>query len=185
MNSDPRPPKTSQFASDVVFLDFEASSSKLLSWPIEIGLSHVGEDGEVVTQSHLIRPQPTWPMAAWTPEAEAIHGISLETLERDGLPAEQVARWFVAATRGRRVVSDAPEFDERWLQHLLWPIRGTVDVEETCEGLLSVEEGVWPGFSEAAQDAWLDALRQSPAPHRAGPDAERLARAFRAAMVAG
>lgn len=184
VNSDPRAPKASQFATDLVFLDIEASSLKAHSWPVEIGLSSVGPGGEIVTRSQLIRPKSSWSMTAWTAGAEAIHGISLDVLKRDGVPAEQVARWYVADTRGRRVVSDAPEFDARWLQHLLWPIRDSVDVEEICESVLSIEEGVWAWLSPAAQEAWLEELRHHSAPHRAGPDAERMARAYRAARLA-
>jgi hypothetical protein len=38
-----------------VFLDFEAASAA--GWPIEVGWAEV-VDGEVVTESYLIRPEP-------------------------------------------------------------------------------------------------------------------------------
>jgi hypothetical protein len=62
-----------------VFIDFEASSLNKDSYPVEV--AWVFEDGR--SRSFLIRPAPGW--TDWSAEAEAIHGISRDQLDRDGV----------------------------------------------------------------------------------------------------
>lgn len=58
-----------------------------------------------------------WP-PDWSAESVAVHGIGPEALAI-AEPAVSVARRFAALLAGRTIVSDAPEFDGRWLGRLL------------------------------------------------------------------
>ncbi|WP_143018167.1 hypothetical protein [Belnapia rosea] len=99
-------------APHLAFLDLEASSLHYDSFPIEIGW--VFGDGS--GKSALIRPEPGW--KDWSPNAQSLHGISIETLRREGLPAAEVAWWAASSLRGLLVVSDAPSADQQWLNRL-------------------------------------------------------------------
>ncbi|MFA6117897.1 MAG: transcriptional regulator [Sphingomonas sp.] len=96
-----------------VFLDFEASSLSRQSYPIEIGW--VFEDGRSGTC--LIKPAETW--TEWDPAAEAIHHISRDMLERDGVPYDIVARKTVDALTGHALLASAPSWDGKWMSRLL------------------------------------------------------------------
>ena len=96
-----------------VFLDFEASSLAKRSYPIEV--AWVFEDG--VSESYLIRPAPEW--TEWSAEAEAIHHLSREQIERDGMPHRHVAERMLAALTGHSLHASAPSWDGKWLSALL------------------------------------------------------------------
>jgi DNA polymerase III epsilon subunit-like protein len=96
-----------------VFLDFEASSLAKLSYPIEV--AWVFEDGR--SEAHLIRPAPQW--TEWDAEAEAVHHISRDMLERDGTPHDVVARRMVEQLSGHSLFASAPSWDGKWLSALL------------------------------------------------------------------
>ena len=160
-----------------IFLDFEASSLGARSWPIEIGIAWL-EGDEVRTRAALIRPHESWPAGGWSRESEALHGISRGAL-RQAEPAELIARRFVEQLKGRQVVSDAPEFDRFWLGRLLAllpdpPAAPLLDFDALVHLLMSFE----------ARTAVYEHLLNAQAPHRAGGDSVRLARAWRAGMRA-
>ena len=96
-----------------VFLDFEASSLRKNGFPIEVGWAF--EDGSA--EGHLIRPAPGW--SDWDAEAEAIHGISREQLEHQGVPHKEVARRMVETLSGHQLFASAPSWDGKWLSLLL------------------------------------------------------------------
>jgi len=98
----------------IVAIDFEASCLPRhgRSFPIEVGVSVAGR-----TQSWLIRPHDSWAGWDWTAEAEALHGLPLARLLREGLPADAVLDRLVAATEGHRVVADSV-IDQYWLETL-------------------------------------------------------------------
>ena len=64
----------------LVFYDCEASCIGGL--PIEIGWAFVDvPTGEIQSESHLVKPPLHWDMQpVWDPDAEKLHGISLEQL---------------------------------------------------------------------------------------------------------
>jgi len=95
------------------FLDIEASSLMLGSFPIEIAWVDADGTGE----AHLIRPELSW--TDWDPRAQQVHGILPEVLMRDGEPADVVARRVAEVLSGHDVYSDAPGFDVAWLDVLL------------------------------------------------------------------
>jgi hypothetical protein len=96
-----------------VFLDFEASSLGKQSYPIEVGW--VFEDGR--EGDCLIRPAPGW--TEWDPEAEAMHGISRETLLAQGTPHDVVCERLVQLFEGNVVYASSPPWDGKWLSMLL------------------------------------------------------------------
>lgn len=97
----------------IAFLDFEASSLGKHSFPIDV--AWVFEDGRAA--SRLIRPAEGW--VDWSAEAEAIHGISRQMLQRDGQPVDQVAAEMVEALAGHDLYASAPSWDGKWLSVLL------------------------------------------------------------------
>jgi hypothetical protein len=149
-----------------LFLDFEASSLDEDSWPIEIGLA---------VRSSLIRPVGSWPASAWSEESAAVHRIPRVDLDA-GPPAWLVARDYCAMMRDRVVLSDAPEYDGMWLQRLVDLAIGVRAID-----LRSFDAEAHRRFGRAAHalDWVYEARERLNAPHRAGPDAARLAKAWR------
>jgi hypothetical protein len=97
----------------IIFLDIEASGLYAGSYPIEIGW--VDETG--AGESHLIRPAPDW--TSWSQASETIHGISREMLAREGRDHDWVARRVAEAlAEADAVYTDAPEWDQAWLDRL-------------------------------------------------------------------
>ncbi|SMC47524.1 hypothetical protein [Primorskyibacter flagellatus] len=156
-------------------LDFEASSLAPDSWPIEIGLSWLKDD-IVHTWSSLIRPALDWNLSAWSTQSAAVHGLALEALHY-APTASTVVDEFLERLEGKVPLSDAPEFDARWLSRLL-QAGGCASVPEV-EDYHCVS---FAHFSGLALDMLYEYLGRHPAPHRAGPDSARLVRAWRKAQ---
>lgn len=108
------PPGTDERAK-LLFVDLEASSLLPGGFPIEI--AWVDQDGQ--GESFLIKPQPDW--TEWSHASQGVHGIALERLIDEGVPAPRVARRVadVLAARGAIACSDAPAYDGQWLATLL------------------------------------------------------------------
>ncbi|TBW53738.1 hypothetical protein EZI54_14680 [Marinobacter halodurans] len=101
------------------FIDFEASSLDLIaSYPIEVGVSL--PDGTL--HSWLIAPHVLW--QDWSENAEAIHGISRDTLCREGHDVQGVAH-ALNELLGDAVYCDAWTFDSFWLHRLYRAARVT------------------------------------------------------------
>ena len=188
----------------ILFLDFEASSLLLGSFPIEI--AWVDETGQ--GESYLIRPHEEWLDEAaenpgWSAASAAVHGIDLETLMTAGVAAERVARRAAEVLCRSNVVacSDNPGFDGGWLETLLdasrlRPSSTLVDVRQVyvwaCRPLralsppgptISAEEAE-QRFGNIAKEIIAGAVQaEAVRPriyHRALPDAESLWRTWRA-----
>jgi hypothetical protein len=93
-------------------LDIEASGFGSHSYPIEVGV--VRDDDR--RWCSLIVPAPGW--THWSTEAEALHGISRESLFAFGRPVGKVARTLNTLLAGRTVYSDGWVVDDRWLREL-------------------------------------------------------------------
>lgn len=93
-------------------IDVEASGFGRGSYPIEIGLAMTNGD----TRCFLVRPADDW--THWDPAAEAVHGISRDTLLRHGHPPEEVAAALNELLRGQEVYSDAWGHDSSWIGKL-------------------------------------------------------------------
>lgn len=164
------------------FIDFEASSLSPQSWPIEVGIAWL-DGNRVVVESKLIKPDPSWPEGDWNPESEAVHNIPRSDLE-DAEPAKDVAQWLQSVTIGRTLVSDAPEFDQRWLDRLLSTVEEPLhmqidDLNRILRIAFSHEDGiVAPG---RLHYAYKNRMSRKVI-HRAGSDAANLAYAYRAGL---
>jgi hypothetical protein len=95
-----------------LWIDIEASSLSVDSWPIEFGWC----SADLRAESFLIRPMEKW--TDWSIMSELIHGIGLEELMDHGIEAESAARRINAVCAGRQVLSDNPEMDSGWLDQL-------------------------------------------------------------------
>ncbi|MBY6059479.1 hypothetical protein [Leisingera daeponensis] len=161
-----------------IFIDFEASSLSPQSWPIEVGLAWL--DGKrVVSVSKLIRPRWNWPEGDWNPKSEEVHGIPRSDL--DGADhADNVAVWLLEVVEGRPLVSDAPEFDQRWCDRLLGkPGPRIDDFDRVLWMAFSHEDGtVAPG---RLHHAYKNRVSRKVL-HRAGDDAAGLCYAWRAGV---
>lgn len=155
----------------LLFIDFEASSLSPQSWPIEIGVAWI-DGGEARSRATLIAPRPDWPLDDWAGYAEAVHGVRLAAVLA-GAPAEAVAD-ETDALAGFALVSDNPRWDQIWLDRLRGPGRPRIEVGGLRQAMAERLHGY------AADDLAMRLFRE-PRPHRAGPDAERLARAWAAA----
>ena len=148
----------------IVTIDFEASCLPRhgRSFPIEVGISGAGR-----TQSWLIRPHESWAGWDWTAEAQALHGLSLERVQREGLPVEAVLDRLVAAMDGRRAVADSV-IDQYWLETLAQAAGESAPFLIDHVSLLLDEYGVGERRIAAAV-AYAD--ERHPVRHRAGCDA--------------
>ncbi len=155
-------------ATTPAVLDIEASGFGPRSYPIEVG--YVMADGR--SRCTLVRPPQHW--THWDAEAERVHGISRELLDRHGREATEVARMLNADLAGQTVYCDGWAHDFPWL------------------ALLFDEAGLAPQFRlesvahllPEARLARLDAARRDAmvelglARHRASNDARALQRAI-------
>lgn len=152
----------------IVAIDFEASCLPRhgRSFPIEVGIATDG----TASRSWLIRPHADWAGWTWTATAEAVHGLSLDRLYRDGLPAEIVAAELAGAIGDRRIVADSL-LDGIWMETLMsaagLPTPPIAHVRELFEELDASDDDI--ATAQAALSG-LPFLR-----HRAGDDARWLA----------
>jgi hypothetical protein len=94
-------------------IDIEASAL-VGGYPIAIGIARA--DGAMLHT--LVRPEPEWiEHGRWDPNAQHLHGISLDRLKSDGRPARDIVEEINARCAGW-LHSDAPSHDLRWLQEL-------------------------------------------------------------------
>lgn len=159
-------------AQDFIFLDFEASSLSPQSWPIEAGAAWLDEKGNACSWSSLIRPAPAWPRSDWADAAENVHGISQQELDH-APEAGRAAQELAGLLAGRTPVADAPVSDQRWLERL-FAVRPGLDVPLIRDFNDVADEA----FDGLVLDRLYEKLSRQPRPHRAGPDALRMARAF-------
>jgi len=118
----------------------------------------------------LIQPAKEWLSSGhWSPGSAQVHGISIGQLQRHGHPAPKVCAQLNALLTGAAVVTDAPTFDQPWLDRLF----AAAGAEQTflVRNLDLVADSLLP--DERHQFSHL--LRRNPAPHRAEADAFRLA----------
>lgn len=160
-------------------LDFEASSLTADSWPIEVGVSWV-KGNRIRTWSSLIRPASGWDLLDWSTQSEAVHGIPISTLEA-APDAADVAAELMSKIEGFTLVSDAPEFEHRWLSRLL-DAAGISAHPVIIEDFDAVSFAHYDGI---ALDLLYEKLERTRVPHRAGPDSARLASGWLKARQVG
>jgi DNA polymerase III epsilon subunit-like protein len=105
----------------IAILDVEASALEAGSYPIEVGVALVRRPSEpIAVGAKLIRPTQEWLDAgAWSNSSEAVHGIPLERVKREGEPVEEVCNWLNGFLGTDTIVAtDAPRYDQDWLDTL-------------------------------------------------------------------
>ena len=163
--------KTDISISELLFVDFEASSLSQASWPIEVGVAWI-EEGRARSWSSLIRPAVEWPAEDWSIASEAVHGIKRSELER-APAAEDVAAEFLQRCRGKILISDMPEFESRWAARLVETVGGPAEMR-----FQHFDTVAWHFFDGLALDTVYERLERTKTWHRAGSDAERMAKAL-------
>jgi hypothetical protein len=153
-------------------IDFEASS--FTGWPIEVGWMR---EGDTAPKSMLIKPHASWSMDEWDEKAGSVHGIAIETLEREGTDVLDVYDALLAELSGCVVVSDASEYDQWWLQRLCdaagWPTPFDIDSPSIVLPGIATRAGIGVHVAVAR---YIAATHSNGVliEHRAGPDAARL-----------
>jgi hypothetical protein len=139
------------------FIDFEASGIAPDSYPIEVAVVYPGGEFQA-----LIQPAPYWDH--WSHDAQDMHGISREQLNRDGRPVLEVAEAMNELFGGKTLCSDVPT-DCFWLK-VLYEAAG---IEPTFK--------VQPVEALAGREAATEICRRLPIRkgHRALMDAKALA----------
>ncbi|MDD2884741.1 MAG: hypothetical protein PHT48_06815 [Dechloromonas sp.] len=147
-----------------VIIDIEASGFGAGSYPIEVG--YFMPDGQMYCT--LIRPEPGW--THWHASAEAVHGVSRQTLLDKGRPADEVARRLNADLRGRTVYCDAWAHDFPWLHTLYDAVDQvpTFALKDLRQLLGDCEQSLWQATRAAVE------LRLQLRRHRASGDARTL-----------
>jgi hypothetical protein len=175
-----RVPTRTALLDGVFSLDFEASSLDAAGYPIEVGIVEVSTN---LTLSWLIRPTAEWrERGVWDKAAQAVHGITPAELETRGITPAEVTQALSDKLIGKRVLSDHPDFDTRWLWQLYKaagagaPRFEIGDVEIYAWRLVRVR-GRIPHV--AFQKAEIAARMAFPVRHRAGPDAQHNAELLR------
>lgn len=150
-------------------IDFEASSLRPTSYPIEIGWTR----GSTV-HSYLIRPYAIW--TDWDDYAEQyIHHISREQLMDEGLPADEVLEIANASLGTDIVWCDGGTYDANWLSVL----EEGAGIKSTF-GLGSIQNLLYTNYDipssrfYAEKESVVDATQL----HRAGYDALMIKKAL-------
>jgi hypothetical protein len=157
----------------LVFLDFEASSLSKQSYPVEV--AWVFEDGR--SRSFLIRPAHDW--TDWSSQAQAIHGISRELLEKEGVPVSVIADEMVETLSHHDLYASAPSWDGKWMSALLRAAghpRHALRLQRSDEAFLAcAHAGLGRSNSEEDMVRLVNGVIEQTAPaspaHRALPDA--------------
>ena len=153
-------------------LDFEASALGEGSYPIEAAVVHCST---LEGRSWLIRPSPRWlSEGRWSKEAADLHHISLRELLANGTPIAQVAAELAECCRGKNVLCDGGEHDQRWLTTLFAAAGKNVP-------FLMGDFDSFVSKLEQDVDGCRDELSEIHYPnhHRALPDAQSLAEKLR------
>lgn len=171
LNQDDRP---------IVVLDLEASALGQGSYPIEVGITVIrGTTNPIQSWSTLIKPTHDWHQHGfWSSESTAVHGIMIEDLEREGRSVGSVCDRLNALLRlAAVVVTDAPMFDQAWLDRLF---------DAACRAqqfIIYDFERLAGCLDRDDHRQFAHLLERSAAPHRAAPDALRLASAVIEARI--
>jgi hypothetical protein len=161
---------------DIAFIDLEASGLSARSWPIEVGWCFVGG----APQARLIRPAEQWSLGDWSKEAEALHGVSHQTLLKEGADPKEVCEALNATLAGKAVYSDAPDWDGFWLYRLFQAAHARQRFAlKDLGGLFDYAQ------SEKMDEIVAKAERIAPRRHRAAPDVLHMRALYELAVSEG
>ncbi len=143
------------------FIDIEASGFGIGSYPIEVGVAFK----EKTTACTLVCPQSHW--THWDENAEAIHGISRESLLLNGKSVLKVAIMLNEWLEGQVVYSDAWGNDSCWLGMLFAEagIKQRFKLDSVVSLLTESQMSRWHGVKSAVTEELAVAR------HRASNDA--------------
>lgn len=154
-------------------LDIEASGFGKGSYPIEIGV--VAESGTIY--SWLVLPEADW--VHWREEAENLHRISREQLEKEGIPSRVIAEELNELFEGQLLYSDGWGVDSGWL-NLLFYVAGKpmlFRLETLPKILTEYQLEKWDRTKAEIRK------KQDWAHHRAGNDAKILQMTFQKTAI--
>lgn len=166
----------------IAFVDFEAASLAVVlddltftqgSFPIEVGVSILDvESGEIKTWSSLIKPHADWDMSTWGTVSAGIHKISLEDLDTapDVRTAAQSA--MILMKTCDHVMAGHSMMDGRWADMMFRAagLRPNITLK-SFEDMVTVKAITFAHYMNIPE-------RTGDAAHRAGADAEEMAKAF-------
>ena len=156
---------------NIAILDVEASALGPGSFPIEVGVALVrGPSEPLAVGAKLIRPTIEWLEAGvWSKSSEAVHGIPLELIQREGEAVEEVCDWLNGLLgRNTIVATDAPRYDQDWLD-TLFAAAGREQKFRIFDFQVFTRD-----FSVDQHRHLAYLLGKDSAPHRAAADAFRL-----------
>lgn len=163
---------------DPVFYDCEASCIGGL--PIEIAWAFVDPTtGEIRSESHFVKPPVHWDMKlVWDPDAEKLYRISIQQLLTHGRLPVEIAQLMNEVLAGRKLFSDSPVDDERWLRLIfdeanLMPAFAIQKLN--AKALVAARAAKLGWDSARLEAAKTEADRVAPRTHRAEPDARHMA----------
>jgi len=97
------------------FLDVEASSLSIDSYPIEIAWS----DHHGIIESHLINPYAVDGWRDWDYNAQQMHGLSRKQCREEGIQPKQMCNLMSQSIKpGEIIYADGGAFDENWVDVL-------------------------------------------------------------------
>jgi len=117
-----------------IILDIEASGFGSLSYPIEIGIA-LSNGNRYCT---LIAPPPAW--VHWDSAAEALHGLSRETLIANGKTPEEVCQSLNALLKGETLYTDGWTVDYPWIRTLFHAGREEIGFSVSALEMILKEE---------------------------------------------
>lgn len=150
-------------------IDIEASGFGSQSYPIEIGV--ITPDQK--TTCFLICPDDSW--THWDTKAESVHGISRDTLLKNGAPPEVVAANLNDLLIGEKVYTDAWGHDLSWLGKLydVVGLRQLFSLDSLRYLMTETQATIWhPTKEQVISELHLDR-------HRASSDALILQETFK------
>jgi hypothetical protein len=102
---------------NIYFVDVEASAFK--GYPIQVGWAILEPSGNIVTDSIFIY-HSAWDKneLLWDPAAQNVHKFTKEHIRQHGKPPNEVAEHLNRLFMDQVVLSDAPEWDSRWIQQI-------------------------------------------------------------------
>ena len=160
------------------FLDVEASSLSMDSYPIEIAWSDCFGDIE----SHLINPDGVKEWTDWDYNAQHMHGISRKQCCEEGLLPDELCRRMNQSLKPDEIIyADGGGFDKNWVDVLYGegtvqgytPFR-IVHSDTVLLPLLATREGDAKKRWQLFQNLQLQARRLVGNVHRAKPDVQYL-----------
>ncbi|AJQ95200.1 hypothetical protein [Gynuella sunshinyii] len=141
-----------------IILDIEASGFGKGSYPIELGIALADR----TVKNYLIRPLEAW--LHWDKQAEGVHGITRELLDREGREIKEICLEMNELLEGMMVYSDGWGFDSSWLSLLFYcaGMKMTFRLETLTRILSEPQMHIWDRTRQAVLQEWGVELHRAP-----------------------